>query len=128
MQRVSLPFGACAPPLRARYPTLEEHKFVDKASVSTPVLSFPSYELFTHHIDSTFHVSTAEGPVVLLLVSAVPLENDPDGHSVLLTWRGPRLPRLPDCVVLYHPVIPPLQVRWSCVSAEPKQIVYKAAV
>ena len=101
---------------------------MDKASVSTPVLSFPSYELFAQHVDSTFHVSTAEGPVVLLLVSATPLENDPDGHSVVLTWRGPRLPRLPDRVVLYHPVVPPLQVCWSCVSEEPKQIVYKAAV
>lgn len=101
---------------------------MDKASVSTPVLSFPSYELFAQHVDSTFHVSTADGPVVLLLVSATPLENDPDGHAVVLTWRGPRLPRLPDRVVLYHPIVPPLQVYWSCVSAEPKQIVYKAVV
>lgn len=101
---------------------------MDKASVSTSVLSFPSYELFAHHVDSTFHVSTVEGPIVLLLVSATLLENNPDGHSVVLTWHGPRLPRLPDRVVLYHPVVPPLQVCWFCVREEPKQIVYKALV
>ena len=101
---------------------------MDKASVSTPVLSFPSYELFAQHVDSTFHVSTAEGPVVLLLVSAIPLENDPDGHSIRLSWRGPRVPRLPERVVLYHPIVPPLQVRWICVTAEPKQMIYEAIV
>lgn len=101
---------------------------MDNASVSTPVLSFPSCELFAPYVDSTFHVSTAEGPVVLLLVSAVPLENAPDRHSITLTWRGPRVPRLPDRVVLYHPNLPPLQVRWTCVTAEPKQMVYEAVV
>jgi hypothetical protein len=105
---------------------------VDEAATST---SF-SYAQFVQYVGSTFHVTTAEGPIVLLLVSAAPLENEPNEctdqriyqPTVKLAWRGPRQPRLPDQALLHHPVLPPLHVQWTSVTSEAKYLLYEAAV
>jgi hypothetical protein len=64
------------------------------------------------------------GPVVLSLVSATPVDDDPSVQKIALTWRGPRQPRLPDTVVLHHPILPPLTVTWQNIVCEPKHTLY----
>jgi hypothetical protein len=49
-------------------------------------------------------------------------------RKIALTWRGPRQPRLPDTVVLYHPILPPLTVTWLNAVSDPKQILYSTVL
>jgi hypothetical protein len=103
---------------------------VDDAATSI----YLSYTQLAPYVGSTFHVTTAEGPIVLLLVSAAPLENElntctdqrTDQPTVKLAWRGPRQPRLPDQALLHHPALPPLHVQWTRVTSEAKYLLYEA--
>jgi hypothetical protein len=102
----------------------EEHHPVEDVRVQPP----PSYQEYVSQVGSTFHVSLPAGPVVLLLLSAVPAGDIPREQNITLTWRGPRQPRLPDTAVLYHSILPPLTVTWLNARIEPKHILYSTVV
>jgi hypothetical protein len=87
-----------------------------------------SYQDYVSQVGSTFHVSMLVGPVVLSLASATQVDAGPGMHQIALTWRGPRQPRLPDSVMLYHAILPPLTVSWLNVVLEQKHILYSAVV